>query len=67
MLTAAGGGPVPDARSDRALAAWLAAGAAGFLLAPWYALPDSVLSTGWLMHWLAKDNAPAWWQAWAWQ
>jgi len=67
VLTAAGGGPVPDARSDRALAAWLAAGAAGFLLAPWYALPDSVLSTGWLMHWLAKDNAPAWWQAWAWQ
>ena len=52
---------------DRALRVWLAVGAAGFLLAPWYALPDSILSTGWLTLWLSKENAPAWWQAWAWQ
>ncbi len=52
---------------DRPLHAWLAAGLAGFALAPWYALPDSILSVGWIAQWLSKDNAPAWWQAAAWQ
>jgi iron(III) transport system permease protein len=46
-------------RDRRALAAWLAGGAAGFLVAPWYALPDSVLSLGWLANWGAQGNAPA--------
>jgi iron(III) transport system permease protein len=46
----------------RAAAAWLATGGIGFLLLPWYALPDSVFSFAWLEHWLTKESAPAWWQ-----
>lgn len=58
---------MPDSRGGKALAGWLAAGAIGYLLLPWYALQDSVLSAGWVVHWLSKENAPAWWQALAWQ
>jgi iron(III) transport system permease protein len=43
----------------RALLGWLIVGAAGFLLMPWYALQDSVLSVGWLADWTGPDNAPA--------
>ncbi|HET9337715.1 MAG TPA: iron ABC transporter permease [Casimicrobiaceae bacterium] len=45
------------------LAAWLAAGAAGFLVVPWYLLPGSVLSSAWLVAWTSKENAPALLQA----
>jgi iron(III) transport system permease protein len=47
------------ARERRTLLAWLVVGGAGFLVAPWYALQDSVLSVSWLAHWDAADNAPA--------
>jgi iron(III) transport system permease protein len=50
-------------RRRRAILIWLAIGAAGFALAPWYAVNESVLSTAWLRHWFAKDYAPAWVQA----
>src|SRR5450432_1655029 len=43
----------------RALLAWLIVGAAGFLLFPWYALQDTVLSVAWLRDWAGNDNAPA--------
>ncbi len=46
-------------RDRRVLATWLAVGAAGFLLTPWYALPDSVLAPGWVTQWAAAANAPA--------
>ena len=39
----------------KAIAAWLALGAAGFLLVPWYALQDSVLSTAWMHDYGSKD------------
>ena len=38
---------------------WLAVGAAGFAVLPWYALADSVLGTAWLRSWTGKDSAPA--------
>ena len=47
----------------RALLAWLIAGAAGFLLLPWYALQDTVLGIAWLGDWAGSDNAPAMLQA----
>jgi iron(III) transport system permease protein len=34
-------------------------GAAGAVLLPWYALPDSVLGMAWLRAWTGKDSAPA--------
>jgi iron(III) transport system permease protein len=43
----------------KTIAAWLALGAAGFLLVPWYALQNSILSTGWMHDYGSKDNAPA--------
>ena len=43
----------------RAVLSWLALGAAGFTLVPWYALPDSVWALGWLAQFTAKDAAPA--------
>ncbi len=43
----------------KAIAAWLALGAAGFLFIPWYALQDSILSAAWLREVSSKDNAPA--------
>ncbi len=43
----------------KAIAFWLAVGAAGFLALPWYALQDSIISTGWIRSYAAKDNAPA--------
>lgn len=47
----------------RALLAWLAVGALGFLVVPWYALQDSVLEIAWLRNWAGADNAPALLQA----
>ena len=47
----------------RSAAIWLAVGTAGFALAPWYAVPESIWSIDWIVHWLTKDNAPAWLQA----
>jgi len=38
---------------------WLAVGAAGFLLVPWYALQDSVFTLGWIPHFTTKEAAPA--------
>ncbi len=45
--------------SRRALAGWLALGGAGYLLLPWYAVPDSVLGTAWLVTWTGTESAPA--------
>ena len=45
------------------IAVWLAVGAAGFLLLPWYALQDSVFLLGWVPHFGSKEAAPAWLQA----
>ena len=47
----------------RALLAWLIVGAAGYLLFPWYALQDTVLSVAWLRDWSGNDNASAMIQA----
>jgi iron(III) transport system permease protein len=47
----------------RTLLAWLLAGAAGFLLVPWYALQDSVLGVAWIKDFASKDNAPGLLQA----
>jgi len=53
----AGDPPVTDQR--RALLLWLAIGAAGFAVVPWYALPDSVWAMGWLDNFSGKEAAPA--------
>jgi iron(III) transport system permease protein len=47
----------------RTLLLWLAIGAAGFLLVPWYSVQDSLLGIGWIKDFTAKDNAPALLQA----
>lgn len=62
-LAVAGRIPRASPRSSRALLAWIAVGIVGFLLLPWYALPDSVLDPGWLRQWTGRDAAPAWLQA----
>ncbi len=49
--------------SRRALVFWLAVGAAGFALTPWYAAPGGSLS--WIVAGLAEDSAPAWLHAWS--
>lgn len=46
-------------RTQRLLAAWLVAGLAGFMLAPWYALPYSLLAPRWIGQWFGRDAAPA--------
>src|SRR5512144_2478764 len=51
--------------SRRAALLWLAVGAIGFALVPWYALQDSVWWPTWIAHFATKDNAPAWLQAWS--
>ncbi|HYR01552.1 MAG TPA: iron ABC transporter permease, partial [Casimicrobiaceae bacterium] len=51
--------------SRRAAVLWLAVGAAGFALVPWYALQDTVWWPTWVAHIAARDNAPAWLQAWS--
>ena len=38
---------------------WIAVGAAGFLVVPWYILQDSVLGLGWVRDFTNKDDAPA--------
>ena len=38
---------------------WLAVGAVGFLLVPWYALQDSVFGLGWIPQFATKEAAPA--------
>src|SRR5258707_7906123 len=47
----------------RTLLLWLAIGAAGFLLVPWYSVQDSLLGVGWIKDFTARDNAPALLQA----
>jgi iron(III) transport system permease protein len=42
-----------------AIAFWLAIGAAGFVLVPWYALEVSLFSTGWIRDYAGKEAAPA--------
>ena len=54
--------PVPVS-AGRLLAGWIAAGFAGFLLVPWYALPDTLFSTEWLREYTGPAAAPAWLQA----
>src|SRR5512139_3992806 len=51
--------------SRRAAVLWLAVGVAGFALVPWYALQDTVWWPTWAAHIAARDNAPAWLQAWS--
>jgi iron(III) transport system permease protein len=46
-------------RASRQALGWLAVGTLGFLVVPWYALPDSVLGTAWLRDYTAATNAPA--------
>ena len=43
----------------KAIAFWLALGAAGFLVVPWYTLEGSLFSTGWLSDYAGKEAAPA--------
>jgi hypothetical protein len=38
---------------------WLAAGAIGFLLVPWYSLQDSVFALSWIPRFTSKEAAPA--------
>lgn len=47
----------------RAIAFWLAVGAVGFLLVPWYALQGSVFTLQWLGSFTGKEAAPALLQA----
>ena len=47
-------------RGHRAAAFWLAVGAVGVALVPWYAVPDSIWSLDWIAHWHTKENGPAW-------
>jgi iron(III) transport system permease protein len=49
--------------AGRLLAGWIGAGFAGFLLVPWYALPDTLLGVAWLRDYSGPDAAPAWLQA----
>jgi hypothetical protein len=42
---------------------WLAVGAVGFLLVPWYSLQDSVFALAWIPRFTTKEAAPALWQA----
>src|SRR4029453_4791010 len=46
-------------RHRRALLCWLAVGAAGYLIFPWYAFPHPVLGLEWLRNWAGKESAPA--------
>ena len=50
-------------RDRRAVAFWVALGIAGFGLPPWYATPESVLSTAWLRQPFSKEHAAGWAQA----
>ena len=43
----------------KAIAFWLAIGAVGFLVVPWYALDASLFSTAWLSAYTGKEAAPA--------
>jgi len=43
----------------RPLLIWLAAGAAGFVLVPWYAQQDGVFTFGWVAHIAERESAPA--------
>ena len=45
--------------ATKAILFWIAVGAVGFVLLPWYALQDSIASIGWLKDYTSKDNAPA--------
>jgi iron(III) transport system permease protein len=43
----------------RGVAIFLAVGAAGFLLVPWYSLQDSVFALAWIPNFATKEAAPA--------
>ncbi len=66
-MSAAGGGRQSEATLGgasacpprRAVLFWLVVGAAGYLLVPWYAQPDSVFALGWLARFATRDGAPA--------
>jgi len=49
--------------AQRAIAAWLALGALGVLVLPWYALQGSVFSPGWIASFASRENASALLQA----
>src|SRR5438094_2509889 len=60
MKLPSGGYASPHPSGTSKIIAWcLAVGAIGYALLPWYAVQDSLLSPGWLEHYIAKDNAPA--------
>src|SRR5437016_10713577 len=42
----------------KAVLFWLAVGAAGFLVVPWYAVEPSLLSTAWISTYSSKESAP---------
>ncbi len=46
-------------RASKAILFWIAVGAAGYALLPWYALQDSIASVGWLKDYIGRENAPA--------
>ncbi|HVF63747.1 MAG TPA: iron ABC transporter permease [Casimicrobiaceae bacterium] len=46
------------ARDLRIIAVWLAVGAAGFALLPWFMLQDNVLSFAWIRRFAARNEAP---------
>src|SRR6266540_1205033 len=50
-------------RSDRPVAFWIAVGAVGFALVPWYAVDDGMLHFGWMASFASREHAPALWQA----
>jgi iron(III) transport system permease protein len=43
----------------KAIGFWLAVGAVGFLVVPWYVLEASLFSTGWLKSYAGSEAAPA--------
>jgi iron(III) transport system permease protein len=44
---------------ERLLPRWLALAVAGYLVAPWYALQDSIFGVAWLAHFFDRNHAPA--------
>ncbi len=58
-----GAGTPATGRLRATLAFWLALGAAGYLLVPWYALQDSVFALTWIAQFTTREAAPALLQA----
>jgi iron(III) transport system permease protein len=54
-----------SSESRRAVVFWLAVGAAGFALTPWYAAPHSGGLPSWIVDGFTEESAPAWLHAWS--